>query len=135
LIGYVWNNYRSDISQLTINMNNQFRISKKITGELSGTYTGRSRNDLQELLYPFGQLNAGLSMPVMKNSGTLRCSIRDIFRTFWMEGMTDFLNADEYFILRRDSRVFTVSFSYRFGKTGKAAKQKTATDEMRRVEL
>ncbi|MCP6565581.1 outer membrane beta-barrel family protein, partial [Klebsiella pneumoniae] len=68
-------------------MNNQFRISKKITGELSGTYTGRSRNDLQELLYPFGQLNAGLSMPVMKNSGTLRCSIRDIFRTFWMEGM------------------------------------------------
>lgn len=135
LIGYVWNNYRSDISQLTINMNNQFRISKKITGELSGTYTGRSRNDLQELLYPFGQLNAGLSMPVMKNSGTLRCSIRDIFRTFWMEGMTDFLNADEYFIVRRDSRVFTVSFSYRFGKTGKAAKQKAATDEMRRVEL
>lgn len=135
LIGYVWNNYRSDISQLTINMNNQFRISKKISGELSGTYTGRSRNDLQEVLYPFGQLSAGLSMPVLKNSGTLRCSIRDIFRTFWMEGMTDFLNADEYFILRRDSRVFTVSFSYRFGKNGKAPKQKVATDEMRRVEL
>lgn len=135
LIGYVWNNYRSDISQLTINMNNQFRISKKISGELSGTFTGRSRNDLQEVLYPFGQLSAGLSMPVLKNSGTLRCSIRDIFRTFWMEGMTDFLNADEYFILRRDSRVFTVSFSYRFGKNGKAPKQKVATDEMRRVEL
>lgn len=135
LTGYVWNNYRSDISQLTINMNNQFRISKKINGEISGTYTGRSRNDLQEELYPFGQLSAGLSMPVLKNSGTLRCSIRDIFRTFWMEGMTDFLNADEYFILRRDSRVFTVSFSYRFGKNGKAAKQKAATDEMRRVEL
>jgi len=135
LLGYVWNSYRSDISQLTINMNNQFRISKKITGELSGTYTGRSRNDLQEVLYPFGQLSAGLSMPVLKNSGTLRCSIRDIFRTLWMEGMTDFKNADEYFIIRRDSRVFTLSFSYRFGKTSKAARQKAATEEMRRVEL
>lgn len=135
LIGYVWNNYRSDISQLTFNMNNQFRISKKISAELSGTYTGRSRNDLQELLYPFGQLNAGFSMPVMKNSGTLRLSFRDIFKTFWMEGLTDFKDAEEYFIVRRDSRVITASFSYRFGKTTKAAKQKSATEEMRRVEL
>ncbi len=135
LIGYVWNNYRSDISQLTLNMNSQFRISKKISGEVSGTYTGRSRNDLQELLYPFGQLHLGFSMPVMKNSGTLRFSARDIFKTNWMEGLTDFKDAEEYFIVRRDSRVFTLSFSYRFGKTGKAARQKTATEEMRRVEL
>lgn len=135
LIGYVWNNYRSDISQLTLNMNSQFRITKKISGEISGSYTGRSRNDLQELLYPFGQLNAGLSMPVMKNSGTLRLSIRDIFKTYWMEGLTDFKDAEEYFIVRRDSRVLTLSFSYRFGKTSKTAKQKSATEEMRRVEL
>lgn len=135
LIGYVWNNYRSDISQLTLNMNSQFRISKKISGEISGSYTGRSRNDLQELLYPFGQLNVGLSMPVMKNNGTLRFSARDIFKTNWMEGLTDFKDAEEYFIVRRDSRVFTLSFSYRFGKTGKTTRQKTATEEMRRVEL
>lgn len=135
LIGYVWNNYRSDISQLTLNMNSQFRISKKINGEISGSYTGRSRNDLQELLYPFGQLHLGFSMPVMKNSGTLRFSARDIFKTNWMEGLTDFKDAEEYFIVRRDSRVFTLSFSYRFGETGKAARQKTATEEMRRVEL
>lgn len=135
LIGYVWNNYRSDISQLTLNMNSQFRISKKINGEISGSYTGRSRNDLQELLYPFGQLHLGFSMPVMKNSGTLRFSARDIFKTNWMEGLTNFKDAEEYFIVRRDSRVFTLSFSYRFGKTGKAARQKTATEEMRRVEL
>ncbi len=135
LIGYVWNNYRSDVSQLTLNMNNQFRISKKISGEISGSYTGRSRNDLQELLYPFGQLNAGLSMPVMKNNGTLRFSARDIFKTNWMEGLTDFKDAEEYFIVRRDSRVFTLSFSYRFGKNSKTTRQKSATEEMRRVEL
>lgn len=135
LIGYVWNSYRSDVSQLTFNMNNQFRLSKKLSGEISGSYTGRSRNDLQEVLYPFGQLSAGFSMPVLKNSGTLRCAIRDIFFTQWMEGLTDFKNADEYFLFRRDTRVFTVSFSYRFGKNNKANKQKTATEEMRRVEL
>lgn len=135
LIGYVWNNYRSDISQFTLNMNNTFRISNKLTGEITGSYTGRSRNDLQELLYPFGQVAVGFSMPVLKNAGTLRFSARDIFWTFWMEGVTDFMNAEEYFIVRRDSRVFSLAFSYRFGKAGKASRQKAATDEMRRVEL
>ncbi len=135
LIGYVWNNYRSDITQLTFNMNNTFRIGKKLTAELTGSYTGRSRNDLQELLYPFGQVAIGFAMPVLKNGGTLRCSFRDIFHTFWMEGLTDFKNAEEYFIVRRDSRVFTLAFAYRFGKSGKAGKQKVATEEMQRVQL
>ncbi|HMU08522.1 MAG TPA: hypothetical protein PKC54_00830 [Ferruginibacter sp.] len=33
-----------------------------------------------------------------------------------MEGLTQFTKATEYFILRRDSRVFNFSFTYRFGK-------------------
>jgi hypothetical protein len=74
-------------------------------------------------------------MPVMKNNGTLRLSARDIFKTNWMEGLTDFKDAEEYFIVRRDSRVFTLSFSYRFGKNSKTTRQKSATEEMRRVEL
>lgn len=133
MIGYEWNNLTADILQLTLNMNNQFKISKSISGEITGNYNGRSRFALQEVYYPSGHLSAGLSMPVMKKSGTLRCSIRDIFYTSLGEGLTELGPTKEYFKIHRDTRLFTLSFSYRFGKTVKAVKQKTTSDEMRRA--
>ena len=52
-----------------------------------------------------------------------------------MEGLTQFPNATEYFIVRRDSRVVNIAFTYRFGKAYKAAKRSSgsAGDEMQRV--
>jgi hypothetical protein len=115
-------------------MNNIFTINDKFTAELSGFYTGRSRNDLQEALLPTGQLNAGISRTVFKRKGTLKLSVRDIFHTQVMEGNTDFEQADEYFIIRRDSRVFTIGFNWRFGKPAKTMKRSGgADDEMQRV--
>lgn len=136
LKGYDGNtNYTSTIRQFNLNLNNQFRFAKKYTAELSGFYTGRARNDLQEVLYPTGQVSVGISRPVLKQKGTLRLSMRDIFYTQAMEGLTDFAGADEYFILKRDSRVFTIGFSYRFGKTFKTSRRNNggAGDEMQRV--
>jgi hypothetical protein len=52
-----------------------------------------------------------------------------------MEGLTDFENADEYFILTRDSRVVNIAFTYRFGKPVKAVRRNggSAADEIQRV--
>jgi hypothetical protein len=52
-----------------------------------------------------------------------------------MEGLTQFPNATEYFKELRDTRVITLSFSYRFGKAYKAAKHADtgASDEIERV--
>ena len=52
-----------------------------------------------------------------------------------MEGLTQFDKATEYFILRRDSRVLNLSFTYRFGKAYKTIKRTggSAGDEMERV--
>ncbi len=135
LKGNVGNDYNSTVKQLNISMNNQFKIGKIYVGELSGYYTTKARNDLQELLYPTGQLSAGLSRPVLKNKGTLKMSIRDIFYTQAMEGLTQFAGADEYFIVRRDSRVFNIAFIYRFGKAFKSTRRNNggAGDEMQRV--
>jgi hypothetical protein len=135
LKGYQNVNYQSNVSQLNTSMNNQFRIGKMYTAELSGFYTTKARNDLQELLSPTGQLSLGLARPVLKKKGTLKLSIRDIFFTQVMEGNTDFPNADEYFILRRDTRSFNLAFSWRFGKPLKTVKRSTggAKDEMDRV--
>ena len=136
LKGYAGNTlYASSINQVNVNMNNQFRINKIYTGEISGYYTSKARNDLQELLYPTGQLSAGIARPVLKNKATLKLSIRDIFYTQAMEGLTQFQSAQEYFILRRDSRVVSLAFTWRFGKPIKQINRTggAARDEIDRV--
>ena len=133
--GFAGNNYASSVNQLNIDINNQFRIGKQYTAELSGFYTTRARNDLQELLYPTGQLSAGIARPVLKKKGTIKLSLRDIFYTQTMEGLTQFQSADEYFIIHRDSRVINVSFTWRVGKPLKQTRRpgSGAGDEMERV--
>ncbi|MBS1578787.1 MAG: TonB-dependent receptor [Bacteroidetes bacterium] len=134
--GYISNNYNSSVAQLYFNINNQFKIGKKITAEFSGNYITKSRNDLQELLYPTGQISTGFAMPIMKKKATIKLSIKDIFYTQAMEGLTDFTNASEYFKLLQDSRKINLTFIYRFGKQYKTPKRSAgaAGDEIQRAE-
>lgn len=135
LSGYQNVNYQSTVKQLHTSINNQFRVSSTLNAELSGFYTTKARNDLQELLSPTGQVSAGVAKTVLKGKGTLRLTARDIFYTQKMEGLTDFPGANEYFILWRDSQVVNLGFSYRFGKPLKATKRSTggAGDEINRA--
>jgi iron complex outermembrane receptor protein len=77
----------------------------------------------------------GLSRPILNKNATIKLSYRDVFHTDWMEGLTQFPNATEYFKELRDTRVITLSFSYRFGKAYKADKHANtgADDEIERV--
>ena len=135
LSGYQNVNYKSSVRQLHTSINNQFKLSKTLNGELSGFYTTKARNDLQELLSPTGQVSAGLAKSVLKGKGMLRLTARDIFYTQIMEGLTDFPGAQEYFYLWRDTQVINLGFSYRFGKPLRAPKRSSggASDEMNRA--
>ena len=116
-------------------MNNQFRFDKNWSGELSGFYITKNQNDIQEVLEPTGQVAMGISRQILKSKGSIRPTVRDIFYTQAMEGFTVFRQADEYFKIKRDSRVCTVAFNYRFGKSFKAPARRTsgARDEIERV--
>jgi outer membrane receptor protein involved in Fe transport len=129
LRGFNGNSYTSTINQLNVNVNNQLDFGKGYAGELSGFYTTRSRQDIQELLYPTGQVSAGLSKSVLKKKGTLKLSYRDIFYTGAMEGLTSFPNATEYFKMKRDSRVLSLAFTYRFGKSYKVNRHQDGASE------
>lgn len=133
--GVLWKDYTATIGQLNFNVNNQFRFKKNWAAELSGFYITKNQNDIQEVLEPTGQVSAGVSKQVLKNKATIRLTIRDIFYTQAMAGMTYFENTDEYFKLTRDTRVCTIGFTYRFGKTYKTNKRSSggASDEMERV--
>ncbi len=133
--GFNGNSYTSSIDQLTVNINNQFSFGKGYSGELSGFYTTRARNDIQELLYPTGQASLGMSKSVLQKKGTIKLSCRDIFHTNTMSGLTSFPDATEYYKIKRDTRVIALSFTFRFGKTYKVVShQEGATEEEERVQ-
>jgi iron complex outermembrane receptor protein len=130
--GVVVNSITSTISQMNMNISNQFRFNKGWAAELSGFYISRNQNDLQEVLDPTGQVGVGVSKQIIKNKATLKLGARDIFYTQVMAGLTSFQHATEYFTLKRDSRVVTLAFSWRFGKPLKGTTRKaSASDDIK----
>ena len=133
--GQLWKAYTANITQANFSINNQLRFKKGWGAELSGFFITKNQNDLQEVLEPTGQVSAGLSKQVLKNKGSLRLTVRDIFYTQAMAGWTDFQGVKEYFKLKRDTQVATITFTYRFGKPAKqqARRGGGAGDVMERV--
>jgi iron complex outermembrane recepter protein len=133
--GFIGRQFNEAFTQYNFNLNNQFRLPKGWGAELTGFYTSRGRNDIQEIVDPAGQLSVGVSKNVLRNKGTLRLAVRDIFYTQWMKGFTYFQQATEWFKLTRDTRVVTLSFTYRFGTSFKSNKRTAgaAKEEMERM--
>lgn len=133
--GEVWAPIRAEVDQLNISMNNQLQFKKGWAAELTGIYQTNSQIDLQESLTPQGELGMGVSKQIMKNKGTLRLAIRDIFYTQNYSGYSHFENSDEPFEVKWDSRVLRLSFNWRFGKAMKAIRRSSggAVEETERV--
>ncbi len=84
---------------------------------------------------PMGAVNMGISKQVMKNKGTVRLNVRDVFFTQQFRGYSKYQNVDVTIVNTRDSRVVNLGFTYRFGKQQKAPQRKkgSAGDEENRV--
>ena len=128
-----------DIGAATVlfNVNNQFRFTKGWSAELSGFYRTKGV-DGQIIIQPMGQVSTGVSKQVMKGKGSVRFNMRDLFYTNWAKGNINFQRTQAYFENRRDSRVATISFTYRFGKPMKEQSSRRnggAGDEQSRVKV
>lgn len=133
--GFIWAPFKATVDQLNISLNNQFQFKKGWAAEISGYYLSNSQIDLQETLTPQGEIGFAISKQILKNKGTLRFNMRDIFYTQNYSGYSKFENADEPFEVKWDSRVARLTFSWRFGKTMKPVKRSGggATEETERV--
>ena len=73
----------------------------------------------------------------MKNKGTIRLNIRDVFYTQQFRGVSRYANVDAAFQERGDSRVVNLNFTYRFskGKMNGQPKRRagSASEEQNRV--
>ena len=133
--GVVWAPLVAKVTQLNVSLNNQFQLKKGWAFEISGYYQTRSQIDLQEWLKPQGELDLGVSKQVLKNTGSLKLSVRDLTYFQNYSGFSIFQNAYEPFTLQWDSRVVRLSFNWRFGKTMKAVirSEGGAADEIERA--
>jgi hypothetical protein len=123
-------------TSLSLNGSQQFKLSKTLSAEISGFYRSAGIEGVIAVR-PMGMLSAGFSKQVLKNNGTLRLTIRDIFLTQQTKAKSNYGNVDASFQEVRDSRVVNIGFTYRFSK-GKISNQKkrtngSANDEQNRV--
>ncbi|MDP4131245.1 MAG: outer membrane beta-barrel family protein, partial [Bacteroidota bacterium] len=111
-----------DVSATTLmgNLNNQFKFSKGWGGELSGFYRTPGIEG-QVYIRSLGQVSAAVVKQVLKEKGSLKLGIRDMFNTQQVRGSIDFQQTEAVFHNIRDSREVSLTFSYRFGKPIKGA--------------
>lgn len=114
----------------------QFKFSKGWAAELSGFYRSKG---VEGVIYikPIVQVNAGVSKQVLKNKGSLRLNVRDIFAGGVFKGYSKYGTVDANFRNVNDSRAASLTFTYRFNKGKlKAVSSKRnngASDEQNRV--
>ncbi len=118
-----------------ININNQVKLSKGWSVELSGFYRTKGIEG-QISINPLSQVNAAVQKELLKKKATIKLNIGDAFYSMIQNGKVNILNTDASFHQYGDSRFVAINFSYRFGKVIKGTqKRKTggAGDEQNRV--
>ncbi|WP_123985293.1 TonB dependent receptor [Taibaiella soli] len=87
-------------------------------------------------LKPIWMLNAGVQKNILSKQATIKLSITDIFRHGSPSGTNVYSNYYEAFVVKRDTRVATISFVYRFGRKNLSPVRRRssgAEDEIRRA--
>jgi outer membrane receptor protein involved in Fe transport len=126
-----------EATNLLVNINNQFRFNKGWSGEISGWYRTKGVEG-QIMIDPVGQMSVGMAKQILKDKATLKLNVRDVFFTQVINGEINFQSTQATFRQLRDSRVATVTFTYRFGKPIKGVKARKsggAGEEQNRVKI
>ncbi|MGH2564102.1 MAG: outer membrane beta-barrel family protein, partial [Ginsengibacter sp.] len=117
------------------NMSNQIKFKKGWSAELSGFYRTKGIEG-QIIINAMWRMDAGLQKQILKNKGTLKLGIRDIFNSQNFTGRVNYQDIDVYVNSRHDSRSASLTFTYRFGKPLQNQQRRRtggASDEQERV--
>lgn len=99
-----------------ISPTNQFVLNKKWSAELSGTYTSRVVTG-QFITIPVWTMRMGLSVKILKDMGSLKFTLNDIFYSNQPGGdILAVANSTASWKSFLDTRVGTIAFGYRFNK-------------------
>ncbi|WP_192821556.1 TonB-dependent receptor domain-containing protein [Rufibacter sp. LB8] len=117
---------------LYASLNNQLTFKKGWSAEVNGLYRSKLFYAQFEL-GSYWQVGAGVQKRLFQDKGTLRVNVSDIFYSRVNKGVINNLtNTDAWWTNLGDTRVVTVSYSYRFGKTTSQRRQDTSGSESER---
>lgn len=111
------NNESISISNTTFltQLQQQFKWGKGWAAELSGFYRSKGIEGVI-VIKPIFQMNAAFSKQVLKNKGSIRLSVRDIFAGSVFRGYSRYGDVDATFKNVNDNRAVSIGFTYRFSK-------------------
>jgi outer membrane receptor protein involved in Fe transport len=117
----------------SLNSINSFKLGNGFTAELTGNYQAREIYAYMDV-QPNWYLNIG-AQKKFKNTSSLKLAFNDIFFTSNPKARTTFNSYVENFIVERDTRVVTLSYTYNFGsgKSGQPRKTGGADDLKQRI--
>jgi hypothetical protein len=128
-------NLQQDFTSWDMNMSNNITLGKGWTAELSGFYQSRM---VWGLFYikNLAQISTGIQKTTADRNSTFKLSVSDIIQTNHIAVDVKYQNQDFFTNRTWDSRVATLSYTYRFGKnTVPRARQRTSgvEEEKRRA--
>ncbi|MES2761606.1 MAG: TonB dependent receptor [Bacteroidota bacterium] len=101
---------------LNINTTNTFNFTSNFSGELSFAYKTREYY-AYDVIDPIWFFNAGLQHKLWNNKATVKLNYTDVLYTNRITANVTFTDYKEHFVVTRDSRVITLAFTYKFGKS------------------
>ncbi len=114
----------------------QFKFGNGWTTEISGFYRTKGLEGVINIK-SLWQANAGVSKQVLKNKGSIKININDIFASSVFNGYSRYGTVDAKFREKNYRRSVSVNFSYRFSKgklkAGAGRRAGSASDEQNRV--
>ncbi|HSN61165.1 MAG TPA: outer membrane beta-barrel protein, partial [Ferruginibacter sp.] len=115
-----------------VRINNSFTFKKGWAAELNGNFNSGGQYGFM-VMDPQWGIAVGVQKSILKNKGSLRLNITDIFWTNLPKAVITYDNYIEKWHAQRETRVANLSFSYRFGKnTVQAARRRTTASEEER---
>ena len=118
-----------------LNSSHSFKINKDISAEVSGKYTSPLVYGTLKLKSEY-TVDAGLSKSVLNKKGSLKLAATDIFNTKKQNVSSVYPGVNYAVKQKYETRVFRLSFTYRFGNSNvKASRNKNTglEDEQGRI--
>jgi len=116
--GNVANTPLKNIGNLNFNINmvNTLNFSSTFSGEVSGSYQTKEVYAF-DVIKPRWFFNIGLQQKLWNNRATVKLNVNDMLYTNKTTADVAFTDYKEHFVVQRDSRVVTLAFTYKFGKS------------------
>ena len=115
-----------------IRSNNSFSFKKGWSAELNGSYNSGGQDGFM-VSDPQWAISAGVQKTILKNKGTLRFNMSDIFWTNLPKAVITYDNYLERWHAKRETRIANLTFTYRFGNNKvQAARRRTTGSEEER---